>query len=72
MVSKFKMLSTTESSSRTIDELNGDTAIYRRCFAPDARSARLSVASIQSAGAGSVLETNRSALGAHLSEDTNS
>ena len=27
MVSKFKMLSTTASSSRTIDDLDGDTAV---------------------------------------------
>ena len=39
VVSKFKILSTTASSSRTINELDGDTAVQRRCFAPDARSA---------------------------------
>ena len=39
MLSKFKMLSTTADSSRTIDELKGDTAVWRRCFAPDARAA---------------------------------
>ena len=70
MVSKFEMLSTTARSSRTFDELDGDTAVQRRCFAPDARSARLSVAKLQSAGAGSGLETKRSALGAHLFVDT--
>ena len=37
---KFKMLSTTASSSRrTIDEFDTDTAVKRRCFAPDAKSA---------------------------------
>ena len=39
MFSKLQMLSTTASSSRTIDGLDGDTAVQRRCFAPDARSA---------------------------------
>ena len=31
MVSKFKVLSTQASSSRTIDELDGNTALERRC-----------------------------------------
>ena len=39
MLFKFKMLSTTANSSRTIDELDGETAVKRHCFAPDARSA---------------------------------
>ena len=38
MVSKFKVLSATATSNRTMDELDGYTAVYRRCFAPDARS----------------------------------
>ena len=36
---KFKVLSTTASNSRTIDELDGGTAVSRRCFAPDAQLA---------------------------------
>ena len=40
MVSKFNMLSTAASSSnRTINGLDSDTAVKRRCLAPDARSA---------------------------------
>ena len=39
MVSKFKTLSTTASSRRTVDELVGDTAGWRRYVAPGAQSA---------------------------------
>ena len=68
MVSKFKMLSTTASSSRAIDELDGDTAGWRSWVAPDAQSA--GGASLRGqTGAGSGLDIKRSALGAHLSVD---
>ena len=71
MLSKFKMLSTTANSSRTIDELDGDSCIPGSGVAsrPETRSARLSVAKLQSAGAGSGRETKSSALSAHLSVD---
>ena len=36
--SEFKIFSTTASSIRTIDELDGDTAVQRRCFASDEQS----------------------------------
>ena len=39
MVSTFKTLSRTTSSSREIDELDDDTAEQRRCFAPVTQSA---------------------------------
>ena len=39
MVSKFKMFSTPRSGSTTIDESDGDTAVKRRCFAPEAQKA---------------------------------
>ena len=39
MASILKMLSTTVSSSRAIDELDGDLAIWRGCSAPHALSA---------------------------------
>ena len=39
VASKFKMLSAAASSTRMIDELDDDAAKWRRCFAPDARSA---------------------------------
>ena len=64
---KFKMLSTTASSSRMIHELNGDTQRYSDVASHPTRSrraARLPVVRLQSAGAGSGLETKRSALGA--------
>ena len=35
----LEMSSTTTNGSRTIDELDGDTTVWRRCFAPDAWSA---------------------------------
>ena len=47
---KIDMASKAASSSRTMDELDGDTAAHRRCFAPDAQSAggaRVSVARLQ-------------------------
>ena len=68
IVSKFNMLSAQLSSSKTI----GDTAVKRHCFTPDAQSAVgcLSAARLQSVGAGSGLQTKRSAPGAHLSVDT--
>ena len=76
MFSKFKLLSATASRSKTIDELDGDKADYSiisdvASHPPRSRqAARLSVAKLQSAGAGSGLEAKRSALGAHLSVDT--
>ena len=33
------LFSTTVSGSEAIDEMDGDTAVERRCFAPEARSA---------------------------------
>ena len=66
------MLSTTASSSRTIDELDGDTAVARRCFAPDAWTVLPSLARLQSASTGSGLETKITAFGAQLSVDTES
>ena len=69
VVSKLKMLSTTATSSRTTNELDGDTAGWRRCVAPDAQSAGdASLYSQTSVGwRGLSLDTKRSALGAHLS-----
>ena len=49
------MFSTTTNISRMISELDGDTTVWRRCFAPDARSeaAYFSLARLkQSAGVG--------------------
>ena len=70
MVSKFKMLSTKASSSRTLDELDGDSDVGSR-QTRSRRSARLCVTRLQLAGAGG-LETKRSALGARLSVDYSS
>ena len=75
MVSKFKMVSTTANSSRTIDESMSwmATQLYSGVASRPTRgrrATRLSVARLQSAGAGSGLGTKRSALGAHLSVDT--
>ena len=67
-VSCFKMLSTQASSSRTSEDLDGDTRLYSDVASRPTRSrrsTRLSVARLPSAGAGSSLKTKRSALGAH-------
>ena len=74
-LSEFKMFSTTTDSNRTIDELDGDTTVWFRCIAPDARTAggasfRDQTTPVGWRGFGS--RTMRSALGAHLSVDTQS
>ena len=71
MVFKFEILSTMVSSSRTIDE----TQLCSEVASRPRRGrwvARLSVARLQSSGAGSGLESEGRALGAHLSGDTDS
>ena len=70
----LKMISTQASSSssskKAIDELDGDTATLLRADAPtqSRRSARLSVAGPQSAGLG--IEAKKSVLGARFSVGT--
>ena len=73
MPSKSKMLSMTTSSSRTIDELDVDTAVYGRSFVSDARAAGGASLRGQTivAWRGLGPETKRSALCTHLSLDTN-
>ena len=70
MLSKFDVIH--DNSNRTIDELDGDSCMATLLRARRAAGgrARLSVARLQSAGAGSGLETKSSALGAHLPMDT--